>query len=78
MKYVLVAVAAVVLAILVFVGGFWLGGRGNADPLPNSAIHDKVEQESIGLHKRLDNVDAKLDILLNIATNTAARDFGRR
>lgn len=77
MKYAIVALAAVILAILLFMGGFWVGSRGGADPVPNAAIHAKVEQESNGLHRRLDGLDAKLDILLNIATNAVGRDFRR-
>ena len=77
MRYALVAVGAVILAILVFCGGVWMGRRTNADPMPNAAIHAKIGEESSGLHKRLDGVDAKLDILLNIATNGVGRDFRR-
>ena len=76
MKTAIVAIAAVVLAVMIFLGGMWLGGRTN-DSVTNTEIHSKVEQESNGLHKRLDGVDAKLDILLNIATNGVGRDFRR-
>ena len=78
MKYMIVAIAVMILAILIFAGGFWFGGRGNADPISNSDIHAKVEQESNGLHSRLDSMDAKLDILLNIATNVSIRDLRPR
>ena len=75
MKYVAVAFLAVALAALIFLGGLWLGSRANAESVSNAEIHEKVNQESVGIHKRFDAVDAKLDILLNIATNSAARDF---
>jgi hypothetical protein len=76
MKVAVVAIVAVVLAMLIFLGGMWIGSRSN-DPVSNSEVSAKVEQESSGLHKRLDSVDAKLDILLNIATNGVGRDFRR-
>ena len=76
MKVAVVAIVAVVLAILIFLGGMWIGSRSN-DPVTNSEVGAKVEQESNGLHRRLDSVDAKLDILLNIATNGVGRDFRR-
>lgn len=75
MKYVYVALMAVILAIFVFVGGMWIGSRTNAESVTNAELHEKVNQESASLQKRFDAVDAKLDILLNIATNNVARDF---
>ena len=77
MKYVAVAFLAVILAALIFMGGLWMGSRANAEKVSNAEIHEKVNQETIGLHKRFDAVDAKLDILLNVATNSMARDFRR-
>ena len=77
MKYVAVAFLAVILAALIFLGGLWMGSRANAEKVSNAEIHEKVNQETIGLHKRFDDVDAKLDILLNVATNSMARDFRR-
>ncbi|MBQ6340864.1 MAG: hypothetical protein IJI36_17130 [Kiritimatiellae bacterium] len=77
MKYVAVAFLAVILAALIFLGGLWMGSRANAEKVSNAEIHEKVNQETIGLHKRFDAVDAKLDILLNVATNSMARDFRR-
>ena len=76
MKVAVVAIVAVVLAMLIFLGGMWIGSRSN-DSLSNLEVSAKVEQESSGLHRRLDSVDAKLDILLNIATNGVGRDFRR-
>ena len=77
MKYAYVAIAAVILAALIFLGGVWMGSRANAESISNAEIHEKVNKESAGIHKRFDAVDAKLDILLNIATNNVARDFRR-
>ena len=77
MKYAIVALVAVMLAVLIFLGGMWMGARANAEAVSNAEIHEKVNQEASGIHKRIDAVDAKLDILLNIATNSAARDFRR-
>ena len=75
MKYVGVAFLAVILAVLIFLGGLWMGSRANAEAVSNAEIHEKVNQEASSIHKRFDAVDAKLDILLNVATNSAARDF---
>ncbi len=77
MRYVIVALAAVVVAALVFMGGLWLGRRVEAGGVSNAELHGKVEKEAAVLGRRLDGMDAKLDILLNIATNGAARDFRR-
>ena len=77
MKYVAVAFLAVILAALIFLGGLWMGSRANAEAVSNAEIHEKVNQEAASLHRRFDAVDAKLDILLNIATNNVARDFRR-
>ncbi len=75
MKYIAIAFLAVILAALIFLGGLWVGSRANADSVSNAELHEKVNQESASLQKRFDSVDAKLDILLNIATNNVARDF---
>ena len=77
MKYVAVAFLAVILAALIFLGGLWTGSRANAESVSNAEIHEKVNREASGIHKRFDAVDAKLDVLLNVATNGAARDFRR-
>ena len=39
-------------------------------------LQEKIDKESGELSKKIDGVDAKIDILLNIATN-AARDVRR-
>ena len=77
MKYALVAVAAAVLVALIFLGGLWLGRRLIQDSVTPAMVGAKVEQEACDLRQRISGVDAKLDILLNIATNGAARDFRR-
>ena len=77
MKYAYVALMAVILAVLIFLGGLWMGSRTNAEAVSNAEIHEKMDQEAASLHRRFDAVDAKLDILLNIATNNIARDFRR-
>ena len=77
MKYAYVALMAVILAVLIFLGGLWMGSRANAEAVSNAEIHEKMDQEAASLHRRFDAVDAKLDILLNIATNNVARDFRR-
>lgn len=75
MKYMVVAFLAVIIAVLIFLGGLWIGSRANAESVSNAEIHEKVNQTSASLQKRFDAVDAKLDILLNIATNNVPRDF---
>lgn len=75
MKYMVVAILAVIIAVLIFLGGLWIGSRAHAESVSNAEIHEKVDQTSASLQKRFDAVDAKLDILLNIATNNVPRDF---
>ncbi len=74
MKLVLVAV---VVALAIFVIGTLIGYRlaDRPDAVTNSMIQEKIEHESSGIMQRIDRVDSKIDILLNIATNGAARDF---
>jgi len=78
LKLAVVVLVTVLLVVLVFLGGMWVGSRSNAETVSNAEIHEKVNQEAAILNKRFDSVDAKLDILLNIATNAANRDFGSR
>ena len=78
LKFAVVVLLTVVLVVLVFLGGMWLGSRANSETVSNAEIHEKVNQESANLNKRFDAVDAKLDILLNIATNAVGRDFRPR
>ena len=78
LKFAVVVLVTVLLVVLVFLGGMWVGTRANAETVSNAEIHEKVNQEAAILNKRFDAVDAKLDILLNIATNAVGRDFGPR
>ena len=78
LKFAVVVLVTVLLVVLVFLGGMWAGARANAETVSNAEIHEKVNKEAASLNKRFDAVDAKLDILLNIATNAVGRDFGPR
>ena len=78
LKFAVVVLVTVLLVVIVFLGGMWVGSRSNAETVSNAEIHEKVNQEAASLNKRFDAVDAKLDILLNIATNAVGRDFGPR
>ena len=78
LKFAVVVLVTVLLMVLVFLGGMWVGSRANAETVSNAELHEKVNQEAAYLNKRFDSVDAKLDILLNIATNVANRDFQPR
>ncbi len=78
LKFAVVVLATVLLMVLVFLGGMWAGSRANAETVSNAELHEKVNQEAASLNKRFDAVDAKLDILLNIATNAVNRDFSPR
>jgi len=78
LKFAVVVLVTVLLVVLVFLGGMWVGARANAETVSNAELHEKVNQEAAYLNKRFDSVDAKLDILLNIATNAVGRDFGPR
>ena len=78
LKFAVVVLVTVLLVVMVFLGGMWVGSRSNAETVSNAEIHEKVNQEAASLNKRFDAVDAKLDILLNIATNAVNRDFSPR
>ena len=78
LKFAVVVLVTVLLMVLVFLGGMWVGARSNDETVSNAELHEKVNQEAANINKRFDSVDAKLDILLNIATNAANRDFGSR
>jgi cytochrome oxidase assembly protein ShyY1 len=78
LKFAVVVLVTVLLVVLVFLGGMWVGSRANAETVSNAELHEKVNQEAASLNKRFDAVDAKLDILLNIATNAVGRDFRPR
>ena len=74
MKIVLITVAVVAL---IFAGGVFMGYRiaDKPDAVTNGMLQEKIDGEAAGLNKRLDGMDAKLDILLNVATNSAPRDL---
>ena len=78
LKIAVVVLVTVLLVVMVFLGGMWVGSRANAETVSNAELHEKVNQEAAYLNKRFDSVDAKLDILLNIATNAVGRDFQPR
>ena len=78
LKFAVVALVTVLLVVMVFLGGMWVGARTNAEKVSNAELHEKVNQEAANLNKRFDSVDAKLNILLNVATNAAGRDFQPR
>ena len=78
LKFAVVVLVTVLLMVLVFFGGMWVGARTNAEKVSNAELHEKVNQEAANINKRFDSVDAKLDILLNIATNAVNRDFSPR
>ena len=78
LKFAVVVLVTVLLVVMVFLGGMWIGARANAETVSNAELHEKVNLEAANLNKRFDSVDAKLDILLNIATNAAGRDFQPR
>ena len=78
LKFAVVVLVTVLLVVMVFLGGMWVGARTNAEKVSNAELHEKVNQEAANLNKRFDSVDAKLNILLNVATNAAGRDFQPR
>ena len=74
-----VAIVAVIVAIAIFTAGTLIGYRlaVRSDPVTNTMLQEKIEHEAADLRGRIDGVGSKVDILLNIATNGVARDFGR-
>ena len=73
-----ILITAIVVAII-FTSGLLLGIRLSQKPdaVTNGMLQEKIEFESAGFNKRLDSMDSKLDILLNVATNSAVRDLRR-
>ena len=73
-----IAIVAAVVTMLVFALGGLIGFRlaDKPDAVTNTMLQEKIDKESGELSKKIDGVDAKIDILLNIATNTA-RDVRR-
>ena len=75
-----IAIVAVVIAIAIFSAGTLIGYRlaERPDAVTNSMLQEKIEHEAGDLRQRIGGVDSKIDILLNIATNSAAaRDIRR-
>ena len=71
-------ITALVLTV-VFIGGLYIGMRLTAQPdaVTNSMLQEKIDLETAGLNRRLEGMDSKLDILLNVATNGVSRDIRR-
>ena len=69
-------ITALVLTV-VFIGGLFIGMRLTAQPdaVTNSMLQEKIDQDVAGLNRRLEGMDSKLDILLNVATNGVNRDI---
>ena len=72
-----IALITAIVVALIFAGGLFTGLRlaEKPDAVTNGMLQEKIHFESEGLNKRLDSMDSKLDILLNVATNAAPRDF---
>ena len=71
-------ITALVLTV-VFIGGLYIGMLLTAKPyaVTNSMLQEKINQDVAGLNQRLESMDSKLDILLNVATNAVNRDVRR-
>ena len=65
------------MLIVVFIGGLFIGMRltEKPDAVTNSMLQEKIDQDMAGLNRRLEGMDSKLDILLNVATNGVSRDI---
>ena len=76
MKYVGVALLVVMLVVLIFFGGYCTGLRGSnsATRADVQDVSKNVADQMSGLHKRFSSVDAKLDVILSVATNGVMRD----
>ena len=74
-----IALITALVLIVVFVGGLFIGMRLTAQPdaVTNSMLQEKIDHDVAGLNSRLEGMDSKLDILLNVATNGASRDIHR-
>ena len=72
-----IALITALVLIVVFIGGLFIGLRMNAQPdaVTNSMLQEKIDQDVTGLNQRLESMDSKLDILLNVATNGICRDI---
>ena len=74
-----IALITALVLIVVFVGGLFIGMRLTAQPdaVTNSMLQEKIDHDVAGLNSRLEGMDSKLDILLNVATNADNRDVRR-
>ena len=73
------AIVAVLIAVAIFVAGVFVGGRmsgGTPDGVTNSMLQEQSDHASATLSEKIDRIDSKIDVLLNVATN-AVRDFRR-
>ena len=74
-----IALITALVLIVVFIGGLFIGLRMNAqaDAVTNSMLQEKIDHDVTGLNQRLESMDSKLDILLNVATNRVSLDIRR-
>ena len=74
-----IALITALVLMVVFIGGLYIGMRLTAQPdaVTNSMLQEKIDRETAGLNRRLEGMDSKLDILLNVATNGVSRDIRR-
>ena len=72
-----IALITALVLMVVFIGGLYIGMRLTAKPdaVTNSMLQEKIDQDVAGLNRRLEGMDSKLDILLNMATNRVNRDL---
>ena len=74
-----IALITALVLIVVFIGGLYIGMRLTAQPdaVTNSMLQEKIDHDVTGLNQRLESMDSKLDILLNVATNRVSLDIRR-
>ena len=74
-----IALITALVLMVVFIGGLYIGMRLTAKPdaVTNSMLQEKIDQDVSGLNQRLESMDSKLDILLNVATNRVSLDIRR-
>ena len=74
-----IALITALVLMVVFIGGLYIGMRLTAQPdaVTNSMLQEKIDHDMTGLNQRLESMDSKLDILLNVATNGYSRDIRR-
>ena len=74
-----IALITALVLMVVFIGGLYIGMRLTAKPdaVTNSMLQEKIDHDMTGLNQRLESMDSKLDILLNVATNVVNRDIRR-